>query len=288
VLFDSDDRSTQAQQSQRQRCAAFGATTGEEIRAANNCRFAMLPHEELARLASSWYDASAQAMVHANYAPIINWTQRQAQLASDQGFSLHDLIEMLCICRRGAIQREKWSDDIFSVVDEAINEALVSVSREVSWTTPPNLNYCAPHQEKEKPAAARENLSESRLVPPAVIRESWVGGLSSDRRDFGRNRLRFPIWVKMAGELDEMTHTHNVSRSGVYFITRRATYIANAALRITYPYWEETGAINHEYDAKVVRLDRLGDGLVGVAVEFTESLGPSRFTDSPAHAIKTW
>ncbi len=272
MLFDSDDRSTQAGQGHLRRCAEFGAAAAAQIRSAGNCRFSLLPQEELARLASSWYDASAKAMLHGNYSPIIAWTQRQAQLASEQGFSLHDVVELLRICRRGAIEREKWKEEIFCEVDEAINEALVSVSREVAWTTPPDLDYRG-ISKRQGARCAAEDLGDSQLAAPAALQESWLGDWSNDRRDFGRNRLRLPICVRIPGGLDEITHTHNVSRSGLYFITRRSSYAPNMALRITYPYWSHPGAINREYGAQIVRMDRLGDGLVGIAAEFTESLG---------------
>ena len=45
------------------------------------------------------------------------------------------------------------------------------------------------------------------------------------------------------------------------------------ALKVTYPYWIEVGAINREYNAKIVRMDRMTYGYCGIAVEFTESLG---------------
>ena len=140
MLFD-EDRVTEAQKSQLQRCVAFGAMTAEKIRAAENCRFSLLPHEALARLASSWYGASAQAMLNSNYAPIHNWTQVQSQLAAEEQFHLEDVLELLRICRSVAIQKEKWSEDIFSIVDDAINEALVSVAPEVAWTIPRTLDY---------------------------------------------------------------------------------------------------------------------------------------------------
>src|SRR3954471_2462754 len=133
MLFD-EDRATQAHKLQMQRCAVFGAATAKVIRAAGNCRFSLLPHDELARLSSGWYDASAQAMLNGNYSAIVTWTQRQSQMASEEGFALEDVLELLRICRRGAIEREKWSEDIFFDVDGAINEALTSVIRGVSWT----------------------------------------------------------------------------------------------------------------------------------------------------------
>jgi hypothetical protein len=277
MLLD-EDKVTEAAQFQRQRCAAFGARTAETIRAAKDCQFSLLPHEELARLASGWYDASAQAMLYGNFAPIDRWTQGQAQLAAAENFELEDMLGLLRICRSAAIQDEKWSEDIFSVVDEAINEALRCIGSAVSWNIPASLDYLRGNtgmpERAEQPSVAQLAASKT-TVPPAPISEAWSGKRSENRRDFGRNCLKLPIRVRAAAGafLEELTHSENVSRSGLYFVTRRSAYKLQMALKITYPYWTERTAINQEYNAKVVRLDRLRDGLVGVAVEFTDGLG---------------
>jgi hypothetical protein len=268
MMFFDEDKATEAQQSQSQRGVAFGAFTAEKIRAAHDCRFSLLPHEALARLVSSWYSASAQAMLDFNYAPINNWTQVQAQLAAEECFELEDVLKLLRICRETAIQKERWSEDVFSVVDDAINDALVCVAPGVPWKIPRTLNYVTGLGKPE--LGAPQHVSQA---PDRYWSENW----SDDRRDFGRNRLRLPIQVRIAGPgtfLDEITRTRNVSRSGLYFVSGRSSYAPEMALKVTYPYWTDLGAINREYRAKVVRIDRLRDGYVGIAVEFTESLGP--------------
>ena len=278
MLLD-EDKATDSQKFQGQRCEVFGALTAEKIRAALTCRFSLLPHQALARLASSWYGASAQAMLNGDYSPISKWTQVQSQLAAEEGFKLEDVLELLRICRRSAIEGEKWSEDIFSVVDDCINEALVSIGREVKWAIPATLNYVSTPAKKAEPAGDAPTLQtpcgtpllDQQGDPSDASSEDW----SDDRRDFGRNRLRLPIRVRIAagGSSEEVTHTQNVSRSGVYFVTRRKSYVSQMALKVTYPYWAERGAINREYRAKIVRMDRMADGSVGIAVEFTESLG---------------
>jgi hypothetical protein len=76
--------------------------------------------------------------------------------------------------------------------------------------------------------------------------------------------------------LDELTYSENVSRSGLYFLTRSQSYKPKLSVMVTYPYWSESGAINREYRATVVRMDAMTDGSWGVAVEFTETLGARR------------
>lgn len=275
------DKVTEAGQSQQQRCAAFGAMAAKNIRAARNCQFALLPYEELARLASGWYDASAQAMLSANCVPISAWTQAQAQLAAKQNFKLDDVLELLRICRSAAIQGEKWSEDVFSIVDDAINDALQSIGSRVSWTLPRSLNYVSgvdtQYEAKVPPRFEPRHAPGAPAIKPAEeVSEPWSGNWSNDRRDFGRNCLKLAIRVRTATALaiDELTYSENVSRSGLYFRTRNSSYKLRMSVKVTYPYWSEPGAINREYRAKVVRLDPMTDGSFGVAVEFTETLGP--------------
>jgi hypothetical protein len=266
MLLD-DDELTEAQQLQIQKCASFAALTAEKIRTAENCLFSLLPHEELARLTASWYEASAQAMLHCNYAPIDKWIQSQSRLAAEEDFALEDVLELLRTCRRSAIEGEGWNENVFSVVDDAINEALAAIRTKVSWNIPNSLDYLS------------ELASEIEASPlgQALETEERAG----ERREFGRNRLRLPIRVRVTCDrrlLEEVTYTQNVSRIGLYFVTRE-TYQAGLALKVTYPYWTQPGAINREYDAKIVRLDHLLDRACGVAIEFMESLGLKSKTD---------
>jgi hypothetical protein len=261
------DKITEASQAQAQRCAAFGARTAENIRAANNCQFALLPHEELARLASGWYAASAQAMLNANYSPISAWVQAQALLAAGQNFNLEDVLELLRICRGAAIQGEKWNEDMFSIVDDVINETFQSIGSAVPWIVPSPLNYVFANTHRPETAAVKS---------PEQASEPWSGNSCDNRRDFGRNCLKFPIQVRATANhpVDELVYSENVSRSGLYFLTRNASYKLQMAVLVTYPYWTDPGAINRQYRAKVVRIDSMIDGSFGLAVEFTESLGP--------------
>ncbi|MGH9678553.1 MAG: hypothetical protein ACRD4Y_01240, partial [Candidatus Acidiferrales bacterium] len=47
---------TDAQRSQQQRCESFAARTADRVQTANNCLFALLPLDELKRLAGGWYE----------------------------------------------------------------------------------------------------------------------------------------------------------------------------------------------------------------------------------------
>ena len=71
---------------------------------------------------------------------------------------------------------------------------------------------------------------------------------------------------------EEILETLNVSRNGLYFGTARKSYCKGMRLFITYPYSSAPGAINRDYLARVLRVDRLPNGLCGVAVQFSTTL----------------
>jgi hypothetical protein len=268
-------------QGQAQQCAAFAERVSRKIRLSETCQFALLPQDELVRLVSGWYAASASGMVRNNSTEIDVWTQKQAKAAAAQRFELDDLLEFLRICREAAVQDEKWSEDIFSVVDDAINTALQSIGTSVPWNVPPFFNYLTgkgsqPPVAPIQPVAPTTFADAPNLDAAESASDPWLEDWSKDRRNCGRNQLKLPIRIRTAKatSIDELTYSENISRSGLYFLTRNSSYKLQLAIKVTYPYWAEPGAINREYDAKVVRMDRMTDGSFGVAVEFTEALGP--------------
>jgi hypothetical protein len=258
-----EGEATGAQVLQRERCGKFAPKAAARIRAADNCLFSLLPHEELSRLAGEWYEACSQAMLRGNYGPIDKWVRSQSNLAATQGFAPEDLLQLLRICRRSAIEVEGWNEDIFSSVDEVIREVFGAIRSELPWNIPDDLDY-----HLDAPIGIEESVPS---VEVEVDEEKWT----SERRRFTRNRLQFPIRVKGSGSkghIEEITQTHSISRGGLYFVTWE-TYQKGQVLKINFPYWNEPGGINLEYAAKVVRLDRQPDATWGVGVNFLESLG---------------
>lgn len=249
---------------QRQRCERFAAGTADTIAAAGHCLFSLLPYQERLRTATSWYDACAQAMLRGNYAPLDEWIRREARLAEGEHFELEDLLQLLRICRRSAIEIDGWDEDIFSSVDEVINEGLLAIRASVSWKISDNLNYI---YEKESKLALQPELIAFEPIASSDTREG-------ERREAGRNRLALPIRVRRTTEKsrsEEITKTQNVSLSGLYFRTREI-YPIGSHLQIVYPYWIGPESINREYSARVARLDPLPDRSWGVAVEFLQDL----------------
>lgn len=86
-------------------------------------------------------------------------------------------------------------------------------------------------------------------------------------------RLRLPQTVRVRPsdphrhDFDEILPTVNTSRDSVYFISKNQRYEEGMRVFITYPYSDTLGSINRESLGKVVRIDEIGQGRRGIAVE---------------------
>lgn len=255
-----DDGTGTSAERHAQRREKFSSMAGERLRAAEDCQFSFLPYEELARVAGGWYEACAQAMLRGNYADIDTLIRKQARVAAEQGFALEDLLQLLRLCRRTAIEVEGWNEDQFADVDAVIDEALGYLRQQVPWDIPEALNYLT----------GKGRAAEAPPPEPVSVVEEPRG----ERRIHRRNRLRLPIRVHgtlSTGEVDEVTYTENVARGGVYFVSPNAFY-PGITVTVTYPYWEDHGAINKQYPASVVRIDPRGEDKRGVALKFQVTL----------------
>jgi PilZ domain len=257
-----DEEATGAQLLQRERGDKFAPQAADRIRAAEKCLFSLLPHEELSRLAGEWYEACSQAMLRGNYAPIDIWVRTQSTLAASEGFAPEDLLQLLQICRQSAIEVEYWNEDIFSAVDEVIQDVFGSIRSKLPWNIPDDADYHlhAPVEiEKSAP----------------IVEEVKVETRTGNRRRFTRNRLQLPIRVIDSGgngDAEEIARTRSISRGGLYFLSSKG-YQKDHIMKINFPYWNSPGGINVPYAVKVVRLDSLPDETWGVGVDFLESLG---------------
>ena len=66
---------------------------------------------------------------------------------------------------------------------------------------------------------------------------------------------------------DEILPTLNTSRDSVYFVSKNSIYKKGMRLFVTCPYSDGPGALNRESLGKVVRIEDLGNGRRGIAVE---------------------
>src|SRR6267143_2119891 len=103
-------------------------------------------------------------------------------------------------------------------------------------------------------------MSDSEGSPKTVT--AVVTPLRQSER---RNRLR--VKFSRPVRVEEVRTTVNASRDGLYFTTCLEHYHVGMWLMLTFPY-APADPIKKEQIGKVVRLERLADGRVGVAVEF--------------------
>lgn len=88
-----------------------------------------------------------------------------------------------------------------------------------------------------------------------------------------RARLKLPQTVRVRPSdihrqnFDEILPTLNTSRDSVYFVTKNASYVEGMRVFITFPYSDEPGSLNRESLGRVVRIEDLGQGRRGIAIE---------------------
>src|SRR5215831_8607735 len=104
-----------------------------------------------------------------------------------------------------------------------------------------------------------------------VGRETMERPSTIERRR--RARLKLPQTVRVRPsdpiryDFDEILPTLNISRNSVYFASKNGFYKEGMRVFITFPYSDSLGSINRESLGRVVRVDDLGEGRRGIAVE---------------------
>jgi hypothetical protein len=93
---------------------------------------------------------------------------------------------------------------------------------------------------------------------------------AKERRRKARLKLRQVVRVRPSDahlDFDEILPTLNTSRDSVYFVSKNASYVEGMRLFITYPYSDAPSSLNRESLGRVVRIEELGQGRRGIAVE---------------------
>lgn len=95
-------------------------------------------------------------------------------------------------------------------------------------------------------------------------------GYPPDRRR--RARLKLPQTVRVRPsdahlDFDEILPTLNATRESVYFASKNGAYVEGMRVFITFPYSDSPGSLNRESLGRVVRVDDLGQGRRGIAIE---------------------
>ena len=87
-----------------------------------------------------------------------------------------------------------------------------------------------------------------------------------------RARLKLPQVVRVRPSdahlnFDVILPTLNATRDSVYFASKNTTYVEGMRVFITFPYSDATGSLNRESLGQVVRVDDLGQGRRGIAIQ---------------------
>lgn len=93
----------------------------------------------------------------------------------------------------------------------------------------------------------------------------------AERRRRKRVKVSAQVRVRSMGKdgFTEIATTIDVSRDGILFASVRSDFSKGMALGVTFPFSNAPQALNAEEPAEVVRTLDLGDGQLGVAVQFT-------------------
>jgi CheY-like chemotaxis protein len=111
-------------------------------------------------------------------------------------------------------------------------------------------------------------MAESGSQTPA----GGSGKPGAERRRWPRIQITQPVRLRSADPavaLQEVSSTVDVSREGIYFLTRLNSYRVGMQLRVVFPYIaERPPSPDEEHPAEVVRVKSLPNGLCGVALRF--------------------
>lgn len=123
-----------------------------------------------------------------------------------------------------------------------------------------------------------------QMIPTA---SRWGAATAeNERRSTRRCKMTQMVRVRPSDpeveHFEEIRGTTSLSRSGVYFQAEMRTYQLGMRLFVTLPYSDQPTAINKEYLAEVVRLDKLENGLIGVGVKLLMDMGFKMGTTSNA------
>jgi hypothetical protein len=98
----------------------------------------------------------------------------------------------------------------------------------------------------------------------------------SDKRVARRAKISRPVRVRPSEPRDDhfedLPISVNVSKSGIYFVTRQRSYYPGMRVFVTFPYSSPHDPMNCEYVAQVVRVEKLENGKIGVAVHLQMSM----------------
>jgi len=98
-----------------------------------------------------------------------------------------------------------------------------------------------------------------------------------ERRRSRRIRIGQPLKVRPSDPRDphfeETSTTKNVSRDGIYFLSKNPVFYEGMRLFISLPYHSPKDPLDNEYIGQVARIEKLPDGHLGIAVQLLTTIG---------------
>jgi len=108
-----------------------------------------------------------------------------------------------------------------------------------------------------------------------------------ERRRSRRIRIGQPLKVRPSdphdAHFEETATTKNVSRDGIYFLSKNQTYRAGMRVFVTLPYHFPTEPHDLEYLGQVARIEILPDGNRGIAVQLLSTINTNSSLSPAAH-----
>jgi hypothetical protein len=98
-----------------------------------------------------------------------------------------------------------------------------------------------------------------------------------ERRRSRRIRIGQPLKVRPSDPRDphfeETSTTKNVSRDGIYFLSKNLIFYVGMRLFISLPFHIPKDPLDNEYIGQVARIEKLTDGNRGIAVQLLTTVG---------------
>jgi hypothetical protein len=98
-----------------------------------------------------------------------------------------------------------------------------------------------------------------------------------ERRRSRRIRIGQPLKVRPSDPRDahfeETSTTRNVSRDGIYFLSKNNSFYEGMRLSITLPFHSPNDPLDQEYIGQVTRIEDLPEGNRGIGVQLLSAAG---------------
>jgi hypothetical protein len=120
-----------------------------------------------------------------------------------------------------------------------------------------------------RPSAPFAEVISRRKVDVRMMVDMQDRILEKDRRKATREKSSMPARVRTSNPAheDEVRTSVNRSDQGIYFTTWNEHYCVGMSLGITFPYSSAIELYSSERKAEVVRIEKLTDGRLGIAVK---------------------